>query len=37
MIHNAAGALSTVIALAASLKPNSIAVQSLAPACAAAE
>jgi hypothetical protein len=37
MTHSAAGVLSTVIALAASLDPNSIAVQSLAPACAAAE
>ena len=32
-----AGVLSTVMALAASLEPNSMAVQSLAPACAAAE
>ena len=37
MIHSAAGVLSTVMALAASLDPNSIAVQSPAPACAAAE
>ena len=35
--HSAAGVLSTVIALAASLDPNSIAVQLLAPACTAAE
>ena len=37
MIHSAAGVLSTVIALAGSLEPNSIAVQLLAPDCAAAE
>ena len=37
MIHSDAGVLSTVMALAASLEPNSIAVQLLAPACAAAE
>ena len=37
MTHSAAGVLSTVMALAASLDPNNIAVQSLAPACAAAE
>ncbi len=34
--HSAAGVLSTVIALAASLEPNSIAVGSLDPACTAA-
>src|SRR5690242_3638492 len=37
MTHRAAGVLSTVMALAASLEPNSIAVQLSAPACAAAE
>jgi hypothetical protein len=35
--HSAAGVLSTVIALAASLDPNSHAVQFCAPAWAAAE
>ena len=35
--HSAAGVLSTVIALLASLEPNSIAVQFCPPACAAAE
>ena len=34
--HSAAGVLSTVIALAASLEPNSIAVASVEPACTAA-
>ena len=37
MTHSAAGVLSTVMAFAASLDPNNIAVQSLAPAWAAAE
>src|SRR4029078_298176 len=37
MTHSAAGVLSTVMALAASLDPNSIAVQPLAPACAPPE
>jgi hypothetical protein len=35
--HSAAGVLSTVIALAGSLDPNSQAVQFFEPACAAAE
>lgn len=35
--QSAAGVLSTVMALAGSLDPNSIAVRSRAPACAAAE
>ena len=35
--HSAPGVLSTVMALPESLAPNNIAVQSLEPACAAAE